>query len=288
MNGRIHKIALLLVAVSASISVGDIITHGATSVDIGFVSIGNAGNAADTSGYGAVSYGYQIGQYEVTASQWTTVASAAGISQTGSGSGSQPIGTVSWTDAAKFCNWLTSGDKNSGVYQFDISGTFTGLDRSAASSLYGTIYVLPTEDEWYKAAYYTGSGYSLYANGTGTPPVAGIDAAYDNSTTEPWSVGSGTIEQNGTYDMMGNIDEMLEGAFDGALDVPNEQRVWRGGSFGSSDYKLASSFRQDINSETYTADYIGFRVAVIPEPATLPLVGFVCAVGLWIRRRRAY
>ena len=58
-------------------------------IDIDFVPIGNAGNTADTqvmesnsgygtSGYGAVSYNYSIGMYEVTNAQWDAFAAAAG------------------------------------------------------------------------------------------------------------------------------------------------------------------------------------------------------------------
>jgi len=47
----------------------------------------------------------------------------------------------------------------------------------------GTIYVIPTEDEWYKAAYYAGSGYSLYAFGTDTAPIAGTDTNYDGPSS---------------------------------------------------------------------------------------------------------
>jgi hypothetical protein len=34
------------------------------------VTAGNAGNAADDTGYGAVGYAYSIGKYEVTNAQW--------------------------------------------------------------------------------------------------------------------------------------------------------------------------------------------------------------------------
>ena len=50
-------------------------------IDIDFVTIGNAGNAADTGGTpgcGAVSYNYRIGKYEVTNAQWNAFTAAAG------------------------------------------------------------------------------------------------------------------------------------------------------------------------------------------------------------------
>ena len=43
------------------------------------------------------------------------------------------------------------------------------------------------------------AGYSLYANGTNTAPIAGVDTNYNNVIGHPWDVGSGTMEQNGTF-----------------------------------------------------------------------------------------
>ena len=95
-------------------------------------------------------------------------------------SGSQPTASSSWYEAAKFANWLTSGNALQGAYGFSDATTFTGVDRATALTTYGTIYVLPTEDEWYKAAYLKsdGSGYTTYATGDSVP-VAGTDANYN-------------------------------------------------------------------------------------------------------------
>lgn len=277
----IVQIAALLI--STAVKAGTI-SHTGTDVNVNFVTIGSAGNAADTSGYGSVNYTYRIGQSEVTASQWNVVVAAAGISETGKWSGGQPVASVSWYEAAQFCNWLTSGSRYSGAYQFSSVGILTNVNRSLMVSLYGTVYVLPTENEWYKAAYYTGSGYSLYANGTGTAPAPGTDALYDKYSSSPWSAGSGTAEQNGTYDMMGNVWEMLESAYDSTLDVMGEDRLAKGGSYGSTGDRLLPEERW-LLGPTSEADYIGFRIVAIPEPETLSLLAFIAAVGLWFRRR---
>ncbi|MGD0769443.1 MAG: SUMF1/EgtB/PvdO family nonheme iron enzyme [Tepidisphaeraceae bacterium] len=111
------------------------------AVTIATVPVGNPGNAADPStGVGSVAYSYNIGEYDVTAGQYTAflnaVASsdpyglyngymsthlegneACGITQSG-GPGSYtysttrnpnyPVNAVTWGDAARFCNWLTN------------------------------------------------------------------------------------------------------------------------------------------------------------------------------------
>jgi len=263
------------------------------AVEMEWVTIGNAGNPGDTRtgidpyspygdpfanpyGCGAVGYEYQIGKYEVTNAQWNAFTSAAGAptgnpsnayDQTSTYPGAQqPTNEVSWYEAAQFCNYLTSGDKSLGVYLFSGDNNdpcdFLGIDRTAAQVTYGTIYFLPTEDEWYKAAYYKpdGSGYSTFANGLDTMPVVGGGWNYYDST--PWNVGTGTEEQNGTFDMMGNVWEWNETLMHGSY------RSARSGSFyvGHLDgFTLSSSHRHYMSPDD---DWwtVGFRVARIAEP----------------------
>lgn len=272
-------------------------------IDVDFVTIGNADNTGDTraeanpSGCGAVGYEYQIGKYEVTNAQWDVFTSASGVpagnpsnayDQSAVYTGDQqPTNEVSWYEALQFCNYLTSGNKSQGVYQFSgnntNAGDFIGIDRSAAEAIYGTIYVLPTEDEWYKAAYYSGSGYSLYANGTDTPPISGPDTNYGTAPPDgPWNVGNGTMEQNGTYDMMGNVNEWNE-----TLIVYPEDSYpgVRGGNFDTPDYHpehLSLAFRAASNHFNQD-DTLGFRIASVPEPATLSLL---LIGGLTLVRRK--
>ena len=184
-------------------------------------------------------------------------------------------------EAAQFCNYLTSGDKSQGAYQFSGDnvnpGDFEAIDRDSAVSTYGIVYFIPTEDEWYKAAYYTGSGYSTYANGTNTAPITGVDTNYDDSPGgSPWNVGSGTQEHSGTFDMMGNIYEWNEKL------ISDSDRGLRGGYYNGGINSLSSSYwggnAPDLEYRLY-----GFRVASIPEPGTLLLVGFG---GMALLRRR--
>lgn len=244
-------------------------------IDIEFVSIGNVGNAADTTGYGLVDHNYRIGKYEITANQWQIINAVTGISGSGCWGGNQPAASISWYNAAQFCNYLTSGDKFSGVYNFDQSGNFLGIDRNSAILSYNTVYVIPTEDEWYKAAYYKGNRYSMYANGTNEAPSKS-DTCYgqDVPANGPWNVGTGMQEQNGTFDMMGNVWEWNETLVD------NVTRGFRGDSFNGTGYYLASSARA-AHDPALGYFNMGFRVASVPEPATLLVFG----VG-WMMTRK--
>ena len=134
MAGLVAVAAMLLAAGAAQ-----------AAITIDTVPVGNPGNAADThgAGYGAVSYTYDIGKYEVTAGQYTAFLNAVGgvdtyslyntdmnydafpdyhgcnIKRTAS-SGSyaysvdpnwanRPVNWVSWGNAARFANWLHNG-----------------------------------------------------------------------------------------------------------------------------------------------------------------------------------
>jgi formylglycine-generating enzyme len=289
------KARILIVIVCMMVTVDFASAETIRGINLDFVTIGHAGNAADTrvmqdgtTGYGAVGYDYRIGKYEVTNAQWDTFTDAAGA-PTGNPSNAydgyayyggvqQPTTCVSWYEALQFCNYLTSGDKGKGVYRFSGNnanpGDFQGINRDAAKATYGTIYFLPTENEWYKAAYYkpNGSGYTLYAN-EGGGSCHGQREPYSG----PWNVGTGPLEQNGTFDIMGNVWEWNETQAYGT-------GVMRGGCFTyTGEFNvLASTYRGFIGpfEEMFS---IGFRVASIPEPTTLLLLGLGAVI---IRRRR--
>ncbi len=249
---------------------------GANAFEMQFVDIGHPGNVTNSDGYGAVGYNYKIAKHEVTIDQ---------ITKSGAGDGDEnywndgtrtigvdaPASQVSWYEAAQFCNWLTSGDTNSGAYQFDASGTLTNVDRKAAVALFGDVYVIPSEDEWYKAAYYkpvNDGSYSLYASGLDTAPALGTPSGWNydfvnGSPNYTWEIGFGGQEQNGTYDMNGNVNEWNESAGDGTLDDMAENRVFRGGAYNGDESYLHSSYRNVAYVPTTEFSVFGFRVALI-------------------------
>ena len=85
-----------------------------------FVTIGNAGNAADTSGYGAVGYTYQISATEVTIAEFQQAIGAGNGNENLWNDGTRTAGTnapanVSLYEAMQYCNWLTSGNISNGA-----------------------------------------------------------------------------------------------------------------------------------------------------------------------------
>jgi MYXO-CTERM domain-containing protein len=325
--------------------VAAVATSAATTlaVTIPTVSVGNAGNAGDTevmttdgtSGYGAVSYDFRIGTTEVTNAQYAEFLNAkaasdpfnlfstnmgsnarSGIVRSGA-SGSftyatkpdmadKPVNFVTWFDAARFANWLHNG-QGSGDTE---TGTYTlGIDFNPARRNIGWIWALPSEHEWYKAAYYDptlndgGGGYWDYptrsnsaptlatASATGDISNAGANVAnYDSgadwngligNVTAVGSAGQLSASYYGTSDQGGNVFEWNESV------APTVRRGLRGGSWASSDslYLRASSRFFDLPTENEWAGFRVVNVATIPEPSTGVLALVACGAVLWRRRR---
>jgi formylglycine-generating enzyme required for sulfatase activity len=77
------------------------------------------------------------------------------------GSADHPITYVSWGDAARFTNWLHNGQPagaegpgttETGAYT--LNGATSSPALMAVTRNANAIWFIPTENEWYKAAYY--------------------------------------------------------------------------------------------------------------------------------------
>jgi formylglycine-generating enzyme required for sulfatase activity len=159
-------------------------------------------------------------------------------------------------------------------------------------------WVLPTEDEWYKAAYYkaggTAAGYWDYATQTdkwpdNNPPWldSGNSVNFENPVTEQYAIGPPYYLNDGgayalsegpygTYDQDGNLAELTE-----TLTYSIYGDPWvRGGYW---DLVVLPSYVRYWTSPHDTRNYIGFRVGMVPEPAT---IGWLAVGWLLLRRRR--
>ena len=293
----------------------------ASAEAIQWVTVGDPGNTADNTNRGAVSDSFQIMKYEFTNQQYTNFLNSVdagginpnsvynvnmgddirgGISFTsGAASGSKyavksnmgdkPVNYVSWFDAARVANWYQNGatslsNTEDGAYTL-VGGQTTGT--APARNNNATFYI-PTQDQWYKAAYYKGgstsAGYWDYATRSDTFPTAvtadttGIgsagstgnfanyhdDANWNDRGGNVTTVGTnGVSSAYGAFDMNGNITEWndLTGL------VAGERRGLRGGFWGSfSELSLRSSFNQDTPASD-ESDVYGFRLA---SPASSP------------------
>jgi formylglycine-generating enzyme required for sulfatase activity len=318
------------------------------------VLVGDPGNAADSTGYGSVNYQYRIGQYEVSLSEYTAFLNAvaatdsyslyntnmgsrqniAGITRSGStgsytysviGSGNRPVTFVSWFDAARFANWMANGQPTgaqgnatteNGAYSLFGATSGVGFTKNAINpnTLATTAWWIPSENEWYKAAYYDPSpsgpsdGYWLYATRSDSAPGNTIGAGTSQanyrfggtvysvtqnstySSTQNYLTGGGAFSNSGsfygTYDQGGNVWEWNDA-------VSGSSRGLRGGSWGSNSTILQSSFR-DVKSPSSEDDGRGFRLASAADTSGVPEPGQIAASGVlliggglyWLVRRR--
>jgi len=280
---------------------------GGNTFSIPFVPIGNPGNAADTSTYGAVSSIFNMSTYAISQDE-ITKATASGLTSVTAGAwtGSQPAANMTWYEAAAFVNWLNTSTGHSVAYNLNAGATaltlWTPSDAGYnAANLYrnnNAYYFLPSENEYYKAAYYDpnkagGAGYWQYATGSNTAPTAvasgtgaGTAVYGGGAVVAPAAVDqSGGLSPYGTMGQTGNVYEWMESAFDGTNDVSSEGRAVRGGSWLAPASSLQSSIR--LNSTPSSAsNTIGFRVASVPEPSSTVLTIGPCLMFL-ARRRRA-
>ena len=299
---------VVLFCVSSFVS-ADTFGTGANQFTIDFVSISGSTNPA--SGYGIVNNSYRMGTYEITNDQWNKFQTAYGT-VTGSPllaydespyfSGENvPTNTVSWYEGAQFVNYLNMSTGHQAAYKFTgTQGTSnytfsvwevgdTGYDASNPYRNSNAIYFLPTEDEWVKAAYWNGIGLQSWATvGDVEPTQSGWNYYASDWATDPpgpWDVGSGSEELNGTYDMMGNVWEWLEGPFFGEYNTYGAGV--RGGPYDNGDgpglVYLESSFRSGAVPDLEHSS-LGFRVASVPEPASISLLALASLA--FMRKRK--
>ena len=275
---------------------------------IDFVNIGNTGNAAGTTSYGAVPYDYRAGVNEISQDA-ITKATASGMANVTAGpwSGSQPAANIDWYEAAAFVNFLNTNSGKTAAYDLTFSSGSWSMAlwsseqawTAGGTNLYrnkDAYYFLPSENEWYKAAYYNpaGSNYFLYPTASSSIPTAVVSgtsagtAVYNGgAVTNPAAVTlAGGLSPYGTMGQGGNVWEWNESALDGTNSSASEPRVIRGGNWGSSQNNLRSSF-QYSDDPLQQGVYLGFRVASVPEPSTYALLLMAGAGWLLWRRRKA-
>ncbi len=328
----------------------------ASGVDIETVPVGNPGNPADThdDGYGAVDYEFHIGMYEVTAGQYAEFLNAVAatdtyglyntnmwsssfgckIQRTGSAGSyrysvadnraDRPVNYVSWGDAARFANWLHN-DQRTGAQ--NLTTTEDGayfLDGATGDEALLAVerekdwtWAVPTENEWYKAAYHkndgvTGNYFDWPTRSDTRPsnrlvnPDPGNNATFctvigvSDPPSGDYTIGSpyyrtevGAHENSdspyGTFDQGGNVWEWNEAVTENRFDE-DAFRGLRGGSYGVFDLwihghgaSLHAAGRDDF-MPTYESDSIGFRVVAVPEPGS---AAFLVLGTLAIVRRRS-
>jgi formylglycine-generating enzyme required for sulfatase activity len=205
------------------------------------------------------------------------------------GYANKPVINVSWYDAIRFVNWLQNGQgigsTENGTYTITGGGNNSGTVAIPSTSQRATwaaanqfLWLLPSENEWYKAAYFipgSSANYYAYPFQSNTVPNLSVPPGGPNSGNFQFAVNgltdvgsyTNSISPFGAYDMGGDVWQWH--------DTPTgASHGLRGASWGAFAINSAATVHvvTAINSE----NDLGFRVASVPEPANLTLA----AIGL--------
>jgi hypothetical protein len=256
---------------------------------------------------------------------YSVIAASGSAPNGGVSAGNRPITYVSWWDSARFANWMANGQptgaQNStttenGAYNVNgaTSGTAPAKNVTNPNTSAAPTFYIPTESEWYKAAYYSpvlnsgSGGYYAYATQSNTAPGNQIGSAanqanyaasfvysvtqsstYVTSQNYLTDVGafSGSESFYGTFDQSGNVYQWND--LDG---TSGSSRGLRGGDWDDWDELDLSSVSRGLRDPSDESIRIGFRLAspvAVPEPSTwvMGLAGIACGGWQMVRRRRA-
>lgn len=228
----------------------------------------------------------------------------------------RPITFVNWFNAARFVNWMANGQPvgnqttsttENGSY--NLTNAVTPPPRNAINPNTGTTpsFFLPTEDQFYKAAYYSPplsnedkfsrfpkkGSYSTFATQSDAIPGNTIGAGPNlvtyilatgpmTVTQDPFilfsqnyltNVGamSGSVSYYGTFDQSGNVWELLDAQLSG------QTALLRGGAWTSFNSYLAKTYRLLVSAQS-AASNGGFRLAAPYSPPTAVNIDMVTVV----------
>ena len=199
-----------------------------------------------------LSYGFYLGKYEVTQSQWKAVVGSDPSMFKGE---DLPVEKVSWLDAVEFCKKLTEIEKRSGRLQD------------------GMAYQLPTEAQWeYACRAGTTTAYSWGAKIASSNANYNWDGAYNtgNDFKQTRDVGQYASNPWGFFDMHGNVWEWTSDQFAGysseqVIDPRGAKsgltKVIRGGGWEDDAPALRSASRSN-SPPSLRYEYLGFRLSL--------------------------
>jgi formylglycine-generating enzyme required for sulfatase activity len=189
--------------------------------------------------------GYWLGESDVTQDEWQAV---IGYNPSHTTGGNLPVESVSWSDAAEYCQKLTQ------------------RERDAGHLLPGMHYDLPTEAQW---------EYACRAGTTGdyAGDLEAMTWYHANSRDQTHDVKTKRPNAWGLYDMHGNVWEWCSdwyGSYSAGTQVDptgpanGAFRVRRGGAASLFSPSCRSAYRNRLTPDIHDHEQ-GFRLAAVPS-----------------------
>ena len=176
----------------------------------------------------------------------------------------KPVNYVTWYDAARFANWMNNGQgaasTETGAYTL-LGGTPVPTNADDITRNAGATWFLPSENQWYKAAYYDAAtaSYFDYPTGSNSAPNNNLPSA-DAGNSANFLVGTTTTTGDpsvpltdagaytlsdspyGTLDQGGNVGEWNEAK------VSAGKRGRRGGAWNTTELSLSAETRDSMSA----------------------------------------
>ena len=260
---------------------------------------------------------------------FNTAAAAGSKYSVKTGQANYPATWINWASGARFVNWLGNGQgagsTETGVYNMALIPSNNSFATPPTRAT-GANFFIPSESEYYKAAYYDPSknggsgGYWQYGIRSDTAPVsqapaggstsanlgAGVgnggnqggiygataattQAAFDTGVNYLTDVGAYTTATSyyGLFDVDGLVFNWTEGT---RLSFGNNLPIYRGGAWYHNSTGIGAAYRNTYSGAGAASySYFGLRVAAavpVPEPSTAGLAGVSLVSVLVVHRLR--
>ena len=160
--------------------------------------------------------------------------------------GDKPVETISWIEAVRFCNQLSTLFDLTPCYELSTNENEIQFNSTANG------YRLPTEAEWQYACQ-EGSRGIRYGE------LDEIAWYKENSEHQLRSVGKKRPNKWGLFDMLGNTWEWCSDIYDET--VYGSYRVFRGGGWCDEERSVMATTRRRSHPFSFKIDDLGFRIA---------------------------
>lgn len=208
---------------------------------------------------------FEMAKFEVTVADWKAYTSANKMNMPARPSwgwnDEYPMTNITWTDAIKYCNWLSKVN--------NLKPAYTKKGEKYVCDFSADGYRLPSEAEWEYAA--KGGNKSQNFTYSGGNDLEMIAWYAQNSRKSPQEIGTKLANELGIHDMSGNVWEwcwnyyspihhLVEKRDNPTGPDRGEKRTVRGGSWDSSKLDYLKPSNQLSWNPTSTNEFFGLRI----------------------------